>query len=181
VRERCRTELVTLERDVQKLEAVTPPFPRVSYTDAVRMVQEAGETLAWGDDFGAPHEAIISGRFEKPVFVHRFPSATKAFYMRPDPDDPQLSLSADLLAPEGYGEIIGGGERLSDLATLERRLEEHKLPRDAFEWYLDLRRYGSVPHAGFGLGIERTLSYVCGLDHVRETIPFPRMLYRLRP
>ncbi len=178
---RCRAELVTLERDLTRIEAVTPPFPRVSYTDAVEMVKKAGEAIEWGDDFGAPHEAIISGQFDKPVFVHRFPSAAKAFYMRPDPTDETLSLSADLLAPEGYGEIIGGGERLADLAVLEKRLEEHKLPREAFEWYLDLRRYGSVPHGGFGLGIERTLSWICGLDHVRETIPFPRMLYRLRP
>lgn len=178
---KCARELEHLGRDTTALERVIPPFPRISYTDAVKLVNEAGEALEWGEDFGAPHETIIANSFDRPVFVHRFPSAAKAFYMQPDPADETLSLSADLLAPEGYGEIIGGGERISDLALIERRIAEHQLPAEAFDWYLDLRRYGSVPHAGFGLGIERTVAWVCGLEHIRETIPFPRMLHRLRP
>ncbi len=179
--ERCKNELVILERDTAALERVVPPFPRISYTDAIKLVNDAGEALPWGEDFGAPHETIIANSFDRPVFVHRFPSAAKAFYMQPDPQDATLSLSADLLAPEGYGEIIGGGERIWDLALIEKRIAEHQLPAEAFDWYLDLRRFGSVPHAGFGLGIERTVAWVCGLEHIRETIPFPRMLHRLRP
>ena len=137
--------------------------------------------ITWGDDFGAPHETYVAEQFEKPVFVHHYPSAVKAFYMAQEPDRPETCLSADLLAPEGYGEIIGGGERSSDLAYLEKQIERHDLPRDAYEWYLDLRRYGSVPHSGFGLGIERTVMWICGLQHIRETIPFPRLLGRMYP
>jgi asparaginyl-tRNA synthetase len=181
VLERCRLELKTLERDVTKLEAVKLPFPRISYTEAVELLKKAGEDFTWGDDFGAPHETIIGSSFTAPVFVHRYPTEIKAFYMKPDPHDPKVVLGADLIAPEGYGEMIGGGQRIDDLALLESRLAEHKLPREAFEWYLDLRRYGSVPHSGFGLGIERTVAWICGLDHIRETIPFPRMLHKLYP
>jgi asparaginyl-tRNA synthetase len=181
VLERCRQELKTLERDVAKLEAIKLPFPRISYTEAVELLKKAGEEFTWGDDFGAPHETIIGSNFDSPVFVHRYPTAIKAFYMKPDPNDPKVVLGADLIAPEGYGEMIGGGQRIDDLTLLEQRLDEHKLPREAFEWYLDLRRYGSVPHSGFGLGIERTVAWICGLDHIRETIPFPRMLHKMYP
>jgi asparaginyl-tRNA synthetase len=174
-------ELKILERDTSKLVGIQPPFPRLSYTDALEMLKAAGEALPWGEDFGAPHETIIASQYDKPVFVHRYPAQCKAFYMEPDPEDPQLSLSVDLLAPEGYGEIIGGGQRIASLELLERRLAEHKLPREAFEWYLDLRRYGSVPHAGFGLGVERTVTWICGLSHIRQTIPFPRTLGRIYP
>ena len=181
VLERCRNELKLIERDISKLEAIKKPFPRISYTDAVALLNKAGEPFEWGDDFGAPHETIIGNHFESPVFVHRYPTAIKAFYMKPDPNDAKVVLGADLLAPEGYGEIIGGGQRIDDLALLEQRLDEHQLPREAFEWYLDLRRYGSVPHSGFGLGIERTVAWVCGLDHIRESIPFPRLLHKMYP
>lgn len=178
---KCANELRTLGRDVAKLEAVKLPFPRISYTEAVEILKQAGEEFVWGDDFGAPHETIISNHFNAPVFVHRYPTAIKAFYMKPDPQDPNVVLGADLLAPEGYGEIIGGGQRIDDLNLLKQRIAEHKLPEDAFEWYLDLRRYGSVPHSGFGLGLERTVAWLCGLDHIRETIPFPRMLHKMYP
>ncbi len=170
-----------LERDVTKLEKVQPPFPRLSYDDAAALLVKKGAAFEWGTDFGGTDETMISEGYDRPVFVHRFPAAIKAFYMQPDPADARLSLSVDLLASEGYGEVIGGGERISDLALLEKRIAEHGLPKKAFEWYLDLRRYGSFPHAGFGLGVERTLSYICGLQHVRETIPFPRLLNRLTP
>jgi len=181
VLERCSQELKLIERDISKLEAVKKPFPRISYTEAVELLNKAGEPFAWGDDFGAPHETIIGSHFESPVFVHRYPTAIKAFYMKPDPEDAKVVLGADLIAPEGYGEIIGGGQRIDDLALLEQRIEEHQLPREAFEWYLDIRRYGTTPHSGFGLGIERTVAWICGLDHIRETIPFPRMLHKLYP
>lgn len=181
VLQKCANELQTLGRDVAKLEAVKLPFPRISYTDAVEILKQAGEEFVWGDDFGAPHETIISNHFNAPVFVHRYPTAIKAFYMKPDPADPNVVLGADLLAPEGYGEIIGGGQRIDDLNLLKQRIAEHKLPEDAFEWYLDLRRYGSVPHSGFGLGLERTVAWLCGLDHIRETIPFPRLLHKMYP
>ena len=176
------TELEILERDTSKLENVVPPFPKISYTDAVEILRKNGyPDFAWGDDFGAPHESIISESFDKPVFVHHYPTEMKAFYMATDPNDPRTCLSADLLAPEGYGEIIGGGERSADLAYLEKQIAKHKLPREAYEWYLDLRKYGTVPHAGFGLGVERTVAWVCKLEHVRETIPFPRMLEKIYP
>ncbi len=178
----CASELALLERDTTPLEKVTPPFPRISYTEAVELLHKNGfADFQWGDDFGAPHEVTISEQFDKPVFVHRYPREIKAFYMAPDPNDPNVVLGADLLAPEGYGEIIGGGERSADLAYLEAQIEKHKLPREAYEWYLDLRRYGSVPHCGFGLGVERTVAWICKLDHVRETIPFARMLEKIYP
>jgi len=181
VLERRRAELATLERNLANLEKCKPPFPRLSYDDAVEMLHEKGSEIQWGGDFGGGDETILSESFEQPVMVHRYPGQVKAFYMAPDPQRPEVALCVDVLAPEGYGEIIGGGERLADHDLLLRRIEEAKLPRQAFEWYLDLRRYGSVPHAGFGMGIERVVAWICGLEHVRETIPFPRMLYRLTP
>ncbi|MHB1132498.1 MAG: asparagine--tRNA ligase [Chloroflexota bacterium] len=176
-----QSELETLERDTTRLQKVTAPFPRISYDEALDLLKKAGEELPWGEDFGGGHETIISDNFEKPVFIHRYPTKAKAFYMQPDPARPEVTLSVDLIAPEGYGEIIGGGQRIHDLGLLEQRLEEHNLPREAYEWYLDLRRYGAVPHSGYGMGIERTVAWLCGLEHVRETIPFPRMLYRMYP
>jgi asparaginyl-tRNA synthetase len=181
VLDRRRTELKVLERDTSKLEAVKKPFPRISYDDAVKRLQAQGLPIDWGGDFGGPDETALSEAFDRPVMVHRYPAAVKAFYMKPDPERPELALGVDVLAPEGYGEIIGGGERLADLDLLLARIKEHNLPQDAFEWYLDLRRYGSVPHGGFGMGIERAVSWICKLEHVRETIPYPRMLYRLYP
>jgi asparaginyl-tRNA synthetase len=180
VKNRAR-ELAMLERDVAKLEKITPPFPRISYDDAIKVLQKAGNPARWGDDFGGDEETIISKEFDKPVVIHRYPTAMKAFYMATDPEHPELSLSFDMIAPEGYGEIIGGGERLSSYETLLQRLREHNLPEESFQWYLDLRRYGSVPHAGFGLGLERTVAWICGTEHIREVIPFPRMLYRVYP
>ncbi len=176
-----RPELESLERDLTKLERVKAPFPRISYREAIALLQQAGKEVGFGDDFGAEDETIISEQFDRPVIVQRYPSAIKAFYMKQDPQDAALSLCMDVLAPEGYGEIIGGGQREDSLELLEQRIAEHQLPKEAFEWYLDLRRYGSFPHAGFGLGIERTVAWLCGLPHVRETIPFPRMLSRLSP
>ncbi len=181
VLERRRGELDVLERDLKPLEAVQPPFPRISYDEALERLAAAGQPLTWGEDFGGDEETIISSAFDRPVFVHRYPAQCKAFYMQPDPQRPDVVLGADLLAPEGYGEIIGGGERIYDPAMLERRLDEHKLPKDVYRWYLDLRRYGSVPHSGFGLGIERTVAWIAGIEHVREAIPFPRLLNRLYP
>ena len=174
-------ELETLERDRGPLEAVRTPFPRISYDEAVHVLQDHGRPVEYGDDFGGPDETLLAEQFDRPVAVHRYPSAAKPFYMKPDPERPELSLSVDILAPEGYGEIVGGGQRLDDLDLLLRRISEHGLPQEAFEWYLDLRRYGSVPHAGFGMGIERVVAWICGVEHVRETIPYPRMLYRLTP
>ena len=181
VLERRATELRLLERDTAKLEAVKAPFPRITYDEAVERLRARGFAIAWGDDFGADEETALSAEFDRPVMVHRYPLASKAFYMKRDPADPRLALCVDVLAPEGYGEIIGGGQREDDLDALERRIAEHALPAEAFDWYLDLRRYGSAPHAGFGMGIERCVAWICGLHHVRETIPFPRMLERLRP
>ncbi len=181
VLQRRRAELELLERDLSRLENVRPPFPRLRYDEAVERLREGGFEFSWGDDFGSPHETYLSEQFDKPVMIHRYPAAVKAFYMEPDPERPELALSVDVLAPEGYGEIIGGGQRIASLELLRERLREHRLPEEAFDWYLDLRRYGSVPHSGFGLGIERTVAWICGLEHVREAIPFPRMLYRLKP
>jgi asparaginyl-tRNA synthetase len=181
VLEKRRRELTVLERNQSKLEAVQTPFPRISYDEAVKRLQAKGLPIEWGGDFGGPDETALSEEFDRPVMVHRYPAAVKAFYMKPDPERPELALGVDVLAPEGYGEIIGGGERLADLDLLLKRIEEHRLPKDAFEWYLDLRRYGTVPHGGFGMGIERAVAWICGLEHVRETIPYPRMLYRLYP
>ena len=181
VLDRRRRELTVLQRDTTILEQVRTPFPRLSYDDAVALLREKGLPFEWGGDFGSPDETAISSAFDRPVAVHRYPSATKAFYMKPDPDRPEVALCVDVLAPEGYGEIIGGGQRLDDYDLLLHRLKEHQLPQEAFEWYLDLRRYGSVPHAGFGMGVERVVSWICGLEHLREAIPYPRMLYRLYP
>jgi asparaginyl-tRNA synthetase len=181
VLDRRRHELKVLERDTSKLESVQAPFPRMTYDDAVKRLQAKGQAIEWGGDFGGPDETAISSEFDRPVMVHRYPAAVKAFYMKPDPERAELALGVDVLAPEGYGEIIGGGERLADLELLLARIKEHNLPQEAFEWYLDLRRYGTVPHGGFGMGIERVVAWVCGLEHVRETIPYPRMLYRLYP
>ena len=176
-----RHERKVLERDITKLEAVQKPFPRVSYDDAVKGLQAKGLPIEWGGDFGGPDETAISEAYDRPVMVHRYPAAVKAFYMKPDPERADLAMGVDVLAPEGYGEIIGGGERLADLDLLLARIKEHGLPQEAFEWYLDLRRYGSVPHGGFGMGIERVVAWICKLEHVRETIPYPRMLYRIYP
>ncbi|MFO7273596.1 MAG: asparagine--tRNA ligase [Bacillota bacterium] len=187
VLERRSAELKTLGRDTTLLEKVEPPFPRITYTEAVEMLKKLHkpgddwEPIEWGEDFGAPHETVLAQQFEKPVFVEKFPVKVKAFYMQPDPENPEVVLGADLLAPEGYGEIIGGSQRIHDPELLKRRFEEHGLDMETYGWYYDLRRFGSVPHSGFGLGIERTVAWICGLDHVRETIPFPRLLNRLRP
>ena len=182
VLEKRQAELKTLERDVTKLEkSAELPYPRLSYDEAVEILHDKGSEIRWGGDFGGTDETLLSEKFDRPVLVHRYPMAVKAFYMAPDSQRPEVALCVDMLAPEGYGEIIGGGERLADYDLLLKRIEEAKLPRQAFEWYLDLRRYGTVPHSGFGMGIERVVAWICGLDHVRETIPFPRMLYRLTP
>ncbi len=175
-------ELATvLERDVSKLKNVLPPFPRITYTEAVEVLQKAGHPMKWGDDIGGDEETVLASAYDRPVMVHRYPAAMKAFYFKKDPNDPSVALGCDVLAPEGYGEIIGGGQREDDLATLEAAIATHGLPKEAFEWYLDLRRYGSVPHAGFGMGVERCVAWVCGLHHVRETIPFARMMERITP
>jgi len=181
VLEERKEELKRIERDTSRLEQVRKPFHRLHYDDAVKMLAEKGLPFEWGGDFGSPDETAIAESFDRPVFVHHFPTAIKAFYMERDPQSPKHSLSVDCLAPEGYGEITGGGQRSADLAYLETQIDAHGLPKKAFEWYLDLRRYGSVPHAGFGIGVERTLAWICGLEHVRETIPFPRLLNRLEP
>jgi len=180
-------ELKVLERDTTKLEAIKPPFPRLHYDDAVKMLQEAHakglleSRFEWGGDFGAPDETYLSSQYDRPVMVHHYPAEVKAFYMARDEERPELALGVDVLASEGYGEVIGGGERTTSLEFLEQQIALHGLPQESFEWYLDLRRYGSVPHAGFGMGIERCTAWMCGIEHIRETIPFPRMLYRLRP
>ena len=185
--EKRRADLQVIGRDTSKLEKVEPPFPRLSYDDAVKMLQEAHakgvleNKFEWGGDLGSPDETYISAQFDKPVMVHRYPAKVKAFYMEPDPQRPELALCVDVLAPEGYGEVIGGSQRMASHELLLQRIHEHGLPEEAFKWYLDLRKYGSVPHAGFGMGIERAVAWICGLEHVRETIPFPRMLHRLYP
>ena len=181
VLERRKPELEGLGRDLSKLEDLKRPFPRISYTEAVDILKDKGVEFEWGNDFGGDEETILADSFDQPVLIHRYPTACKAFYMKQDSKNPDVALCVDMLAPEGYGEIIGGGQREDSLDILETKLDAHDLPKSAFAWYLDLRRYGSVPHAGFGLGIERTVSWICGLKHVRETIPFPRMLQRLYP
>ena len=181
VLENKKTELKILQRDTAALESVKAPFPRITYTDAVKMLQDAGHEFQWGDDFGAPHETYIAEQYDKPVFITHFPTKMKAFYMMPDPTNPDVVLGADLIAPEGYGEIIGGSERIHDLDFLLQRIQEENLPQDIYEWYIDLRRYGTVPHAGFGLGLERTVAWICGIDHIRQTIPFARTLNRVYP
>ena len=185
--EKRRVDLQTIGRDLSKLEKIEPPFPRISYDDAVTNLQEGHAKGAleskfeWGGDLGSPDETYLSAQFDKPVMVHRYPAKVKAFYMEPDPQRPELALCVDVLAPEGYGEIIGGSQRMASHELLLQRIHEHGLPEEAFKWYLDLRKFGSVPHGGFGMGIERAVAWICGLEHVRETIPFPRMLYRLYP
>ncbi len=185
--EKRRADLQTIGRDISKLEKIEAPFPRISYDEAVKNLQEghakgALETkFEWGGDLGSPDETYLSAQFDKPVMVHRYPAKVKAFYMEPDPQRPDLALCVDVLAPEGYGEIIGGSQRMASYELLLQRIHEHNLPEEAFQWYLDLRKFGSVPHGGFGMGIERAVAWICGLEHVRETIPFPRMLYRLYP
>ncbi len=176
-----RKELEILERDLSKLEIVRRPFPRISYDEAVERIKQAGHPVNWGDDFGGDEETVLANQFDRPVMVHHYPAEIKAFYMKRDEQNPQLALGADMLAPEGYGEIIGGGQREDDMEKLVASIEKHQLPREFFEWYLDVRRYGSVPHAGFGLGLERTVAWICGIKHVRETIPFPRLMGRLTP
>jgi asparaginyl-tRNA synthetase len=174
-------ELETLKRDTKKLENVKPPFPRITYEEAIKVLQKHGNPTKFGEDIGGDEETIVSNEFDRPVIVHRYPGAIKAFYMQPDAQRPDLALAFDMLAPEGYGEIIGGSQRIHDYDLLAKRLREHNLPEEAFRWYLDLRRYGSVPHSGFGMGLERTVAWICGAEHIREVIPFPRMLYRVYP
>jgi asparaginyl-tRNA synthetase len=181
VLENRRAELAELERDTSKLESIQSPFPRMSYDDAVVELQKKGSEIKWGGDFGGTDETLITEGLDRPLIVDRFPTQIKAFYFEPDPARPELALGVDFIAPEGYGEIVGGGQRIHDLDLLLKRLEEHQLPREAFDWYVDLRKFGSVPHAGFGMGIERFVAWMCGLEHIRETIAFPRMLYRTRP
>ena len=181
VLDRRREELKVLERDTTLLEKIRPPFPRLTYREAFDLLEKEGTQTPRGSDFGGGDETVLSSRFERPLIVHRYPAAVKAFYMQPDAEDPSLALCMDMLAPEGYGEIIGGSQRIHDHELLLQRLRESHLPQEAFQWYLDLRRYGSVPHSGFGMGIERVVAWICKLDHVRETIPFPRMLYRMYP
>jgi asparaginyl-tRNA synthetase len=180
LRNRAR-EIETLKRDASKLETVKPPFPRITYEQALEILRQHGHGTKWGDDFGGDEETTLSQQFDRPVMIHRYPASIKAFYMEPDAARPDLALGFDMLAAEGYGEIIGGGERISSYDLLLQRLRENKLPEEAFQWYLDLRRYGSVPHAGFGMGLERVVAWICGTEHVREVIPFPRMIYRVYP
>ena len=176
-----KMDLETLGRNTSSLENVRRPFPRITYDEAVGILKESGIDFQWGNDLGGTDETVVSGKFDRPVMVHRYPAEVKAFYMKRDPQNPKVALAVDVLAPEGYGEIIGGSQREDDLDALLSRLREQNLPREAFEWYLDLRRFGTVPHAGFGLGVERTVAWICGLEHLREAIPFPRMIYRLTP
>jgi asparaginyl-tRNA synthetase len=181
VLENRREELKRLERDVAKLEAIQAPFPRMSYDDAVKILQAKGSEIQWGGDFGGTDETLLTADQSTCIMVDRFPASFKAFYFEPDPERPELVLGVDVLAPEGYGEIIGGGQRIHDDELLLKRIEEHHLPKEAFDWYIDLRKFGSVPHGGFGMGIERCVAWICGLEHIRETIAFPRMLNRLHP
>lgn len=182
VLDNCKLELGILERDTSKLEMIKAPFPRISYDDAITLLNEKGfDDIKWGEDFGSPHETAIAEHFDKPVFITNYPTAIKSFYMKPDPDRDDVVLCADLIAPEGYGEIVGGSQRIDDLELMTKRYTEHGLTGDAYKWYLELSKYGSVPHSGFGLGLERTVAWLSGVDHVRETIPFPRLLNRLYP
>ena len=179
--DRKKAELDILERDTKPLESIKKPFPKITYTTAVEELQKKGSSIQWGDDFGSPEETMLAEIHNSPVNVTHFPAAIKAFYMQPDQDNPDTVLGVDVIASEGYGEIIGGGQRIHDLALLEQRIKEHKLPREAYEWYVDLRKYGSFPHSGFGMGVERVLSWICKIKHIREAIPFPRLLYRIYP
>jgi asparaginyl-tRNA synthetase len=181
VLDRAKEELKILERDTSKLEAVVPPFPRITYTEAVEILNREGNPIKWGDDFGGDEETILASQFDRPVMITRFPASFKAFYMQPDPENPEVVLGLDLIAPEGYGEIIGGSQRIHDHDLLLSRIQDHNLPVEAFQWYLDVRKYGAFPHSGFGMGIERFVAWMTGLTHLRETIPYPRMLYKIYP
>ncbi|MDD3655226.1 MAG: asparagine--tRNA ligase [Atribacterota bacterium] len=181
VLQNCSLELKVLERDISALEKIQPPFPYLSYDDAIKIVQKEGSATQWGEDLGGEDETIVSKQYDKPVFIHHFPTKCKAFYMKPDPERPETVLGADLIAPEGFGEIIGGGQRIDDYQLIKERIRDYKLPEEDYQWYIDLRKYGSVPHSGFGLGIERTVAWICNLPHIRETIPFPRMLNKIYP
>lgn len=181
VLQNCQEEFAILERDTTKLQNVKAPFPRISYDESIEILKKKGLNVEWGTDFGAPEETAVSEEFDRPIFIHRFPAQIKAFYMKPDPKNPKLALGVDCIAPEGFGEIIGGGQREEDIVALHQRIAEHGLKEEAFDWYLDLRKYGSVPHSGWGLGLERTISWICGLDHLREAAAFPRMMYRIKP
>jgi len=178
---KCKNELNTLERDISKLENMKPPFPRITYDEAFKLLKERGSTFEYGNDFGAPDETILSNQFDKPIMIHRWPAEIKAFYMKRDSGNNDLALGVDMIAPEGYGEIIGGGQREDNIEVLTKRIRHHDLPLEPFQWYLDLRKYGSVPHSGFGMGLERTVAWICGTKHIRETIPFPRTMTRLEP
>ncbi|HOR42280.1 MAG TPA: asparagine--tRNA ligase [Atribacterota bacterium] len=181
VLQNCTLELKTLERDIAHLEKIQSPFPYLSYDDAIKIIQKEGSTTQWGDDLTGEDETIVSRNYDRPVFIHHFPTKCKAFYMKPDPSRPETVLGADLIAPEGFGEIIGGGQRIDDYELIKKRIQEHNLPEEDYQWYIDLRRFGSVPHSGFGLGIERTVAWICNLSHIRETIAFPRMLHKIYP
>jgi asparaginyl-tRNA synthetase len=179
--DRCKEDLKRLERDTSKLSAITKPFPRITYRQGIDKLRKKGFEVKFGDDLGADEETALASDTGQPLIVTRFPAAIKSFYMQPDPDDPEVVLGLDMLAPEGYGEIIGGSQRIHDLKLLERRLKEHKLPKESYEWYLDVRRYGTFPHAGFGMGLERFVAWVCGIHHLREAIPYPRTMKRIYP
>lgn len=177
----CQKELEILERDLSKLESIVAPFPRITYDEAIEILHKNEVEIKWGEDLGGADETIIANHFNRPVFVHRYPTAIKAFYFKADPERPEVCLGSDLLAPEGYGEIIGGGERISDRELIEQKIKEHNLPAEDYAWYVDLRRYGTVPHSGFGLGLERTVAWMCGIPHLREAVAFPRLINRIYP
>ena len=181
VLDKRRADLETLERDLSKLESIQAPFPRITYDEALNILKQNGLEVEWGDDFGGDEETVLASQYDRPLFITHYPAHAKAFYMQPDPQRPEVVLCADLIAPEGYGEICGGSQRIHDLALMEQRIKEHDLPREAFQWYLDLRKYGSVPHSGFGMGIERLVAWICGVPHLREAIPYPRMLDKIYP
>ena len=176
-----KKELKILSRNTDPLKKIKPPFPKITYDQAIKKLQKRGVKIKWGDDFGGDEETILSQMFDQPLFIEKYPAKIKAFYMKSDPKNAKLVLNNDCLAPEGYGEIIGGSQRVDDLKTLENKIKKFKLPRQPLEWYIDLRRYGSVPHSGFGIGLERTVAWICGLNHIRETIPFPRLINRINP
>jgi len=181
VTQHCRPELKTLQRNIEYLEGIRTPFPRITYEEAIKTLQSLGSRVIWGQDLSGTDETVLAQQFNQPLIVHRYPIETKAFYMEPDPISPELALCVDVLAPEGYGEIIGGGQRTTNLELLYQRIEKHQLPIETFQWYLDLRRYGTFSHSGFGMGLERVVAWICGIEHVREAIPFPRTIYRLKP
>jgi asparaginyl-tRNA synthetase len=174
-------ELKVLERDISKLQKIKKPFPRITYDKAIKILQKKGFSIKWGEDLGGDEETAVSEDFDRPIIIHRYPAEIKAFYMKTDPENPKLALAMDIIAPDGYGEIVGGSQREDDYDTLVKKIKKHNLPMEAFDWYLDLRKYGSVPHSGFGLGLERTVTWICGIHHLRETIAFPRLIDRLKP